>query len=106
MLQNIIYDDWLNEHFVCKIPYGVDAISMMDCCHSGSMLDLPYKFDQKNDYFKDTALNGQCKGNSTPGFFGALCNWFKPKIGSCYYLSGCKDEETAKEISHLDNVDT
>merc|ERR1711935_677065 len=39
-----IRDDMLFKNFVGKLREGVFATSIMDCCHSGSVLDLPYVF--------------------------------------------------------------
>lgn len=39
-----IRDDELYRYFVTKFKEGVLVTSLMDCCHSGTVLDLPYKF--------------------------------------------------------------
>ena len=43
-----IRDDIIFEELVAKLPAGVSLKVVMDCCHSGSILDLPYSF-QAND---------------------------------------------------------
>lgn len=39
-----IRDDDLFDHLVCAMPQGSTLVSVMDCCHSGTVLDLPYKY--------------------------------------------------------------
>jgi len=39
-----IRDDTLFKDFVGKLREGVFSTSIMDCCHSGTVLDLPYVF--------------------------------------------------------------
>mmetsp|Transcript_19757 Transcript_19757/g.28839 ORF Transcript_19757/g.28839 Transcript_19757/m.28839 type:complete len:312 (-) Transcript_19757:238-1173(-) len=39
-----IRDDDLLRNFVLPMPRGVFVTSIMDCCHSGTILDLPYTF--------------------------------------------------------------
>lgn len=39
-----ILDDDIYQKLVLKLKKGVFATSVMDCCHSGTVLDLPYKF--------------------------------------------------------------
>lgn len=39
-----IRDFSLFNHFVKLMPAGVTVTCMMDCCHSGSVLDLPYTY--------------------------------------------------------------
>jgi Caspase domain len=40
----MILDDDLFENIIQKLPKGVHLVCLMDCCHSGSILDLPYIF--------------------------------------------------------------
>ena len=40
-----IIDDQILETFVKPMQAGVTVTVLMDCCHSGSMLDLPYRFE-------------------------------------------------------------
>lgn len=40
-----IVDDTLCDEIVKKMPKGVLVTALMDCCHSGTVLDLPYYFN-------------------------------------------------------------
>ena len=37
-----IVDDWIYAEFVTKVPAGVHVVAIVDCCHSGTAMDLPY----------------------------------------------------------------
>jgi flagellar biosynthesis GTPase FlhF len=37
-----IVDDEIFSEFVTKVPAGVHVVAMIDCCHSGTAMDLPY----------------------------------------------------------------
>ena len=39
-----IRDDDLYSSLVCALPEGVTMVSVMDCCHSATVLDLPYQY--------------------------------------------------------------
>lgn len=50
--KGLISDDWFNKHVVHAIPEFVETNIMFDCCHSGTMMDLPYYFDDTTGTFK------------------------------------------------------
>lgn len=39
-----IRDDDLYTSLVCAMSSGATLVSLMDCCHSATVLDLPYKY--------------------------------------------------------------
>jgi len=74
-----IVDDELHERLVESLSEGVKLTAVMDCCHSGTGMDLPFSFDRHN------------------------CQWkteYNPKFcpADVLMLSGCKDEETSSDV--------
>jgi len=55
-----ISDDMLYKKLVTKIKKGVFVTSVMDCCHSGTILDLPYQFKATD---KGNEMNGNDEFN-------------------------------------------
>lgn len=43
-----ILDDDILEYFVKKMKKGVHCCVLMDCCHSGTAMDLPYVYDSQD----------------------------------------------------------
>lgn len=69
-------DDDLYNLLVEKLPSGVKLIAILDCCHSGTGLDLPWAFTP----FKGKSLES---GKATS------------KIVYC--ISGCRDSQTSAD---------
>ena len=42
--KGMVRDDDLYEILIADLADGVHMVSLMDCCHSGTILDLPYIF--------------------------------------------------------------
>lgn len=81
----LLTDDWLYDNFIAKLPEGCTLFGIMDCCHSGTSLDLPYQ------------LQG---GSASNGFAGAQAQRTtnRPSVkAKVYMVSGCRDDQTAAD---------
>ena len=77
-----IYDTWLREYFVNRLHPSTKLFILMDCCHSGTNVNLPY---QLIDH-KETEIT--TKNNAL------LANVIK--------ISGCQDAQTSMESYQQD----
>merc|ERR1711964_219252 len=74
-----IRDDWLKEHFADPLEKkGIEAFVMFDCCHSGSMFDLEYRWDNKTNQWR-------------------IIPHEEDGPGKVVFLSGAQDDQEAKE---------
>ena len=73
-----ITDDTLWGSLVYPLPEGVRLTSVMDCCHSGTGLDLPYEVDIRT---------GRWKGDVNPAH----------ARGDAILFSGCEDSQTSAD---------
>lgn len=71
---NYIVDDELMEKFVSKLPKNVKLMTLIDACHSGSVLDLRYNYDtnlictennKEHDTKCDVIMISGCRDNQT-----------------------------------------
>ena len=84
----VITDDELREILVNKIPADSKCFAVLDCCHSGSALDLRYVY------------NAPAYGRLT-----VSQNDKYPKTnGSVVMLSGCNDTQTSADTVDAKNV--
>lgn len=65
-----IIDDYLCDQLVKAMGKGVLVTSLMDCCHSGTVLDLPYRYRQ------DGAGMGRERGYDFKNTVGGWCSCF------------------------------
>jgi hypothetical protein len=83
-----ISDDELKTYLVNKLPLGCKCFVVLDCCHSGSGLDLRYIF-QAPSYGKLIVSQ----------------NEKYPKTrGSVIFLSGCRDDQTSADTVDINNI--
>jgi hypothetical protein len=71
-----IKDDDLFKCLVTKVPAGATLTCLMDCCHSGTVLDLPYKFaaDGESDQMQYDDSFNPAHLAALAGIAGALLN--------------------------------
>merc|ERR1712137_1430591 len=82
-----IPDDEINRELVLDLPEGCCLTAVMDCCHSGSILDLPYTL-KVNGEVEEQLQTGDLQGlMENNGFFGkviqAAVRWVaeNPEVG-------------------------
>jgi len=71
----MIVDDFIYENLVVKLPKTTTLFSLMDCCHSGTILDLPYIYNQS--FITNNSNNRH--------------------VASVISISGCKDDQTSAD---------
>jgi metacaspase-1 len=105
-----IIDDDLNKWLVFNMPKGARLTALFDCCHSGTVFDLPFIHqDRPGPKILLNARPGLCGRISrfaelmrlTRNFVRAVM-WrsheTNPDAGEVFLFSGCRDDETAKEF--------
>eukprot|EP00922_Rhytidocystis_sp_ex-Travisia-forbesii_P065355 GHVS01097120.1.p1 GENE.GHVS01097120.1~~GHVS01097120.1.p1 ORF type:complete len:632 (-),score=88.95 GHVS01097120.1:1127-3022(-) len=74
-----IVDDEINACIVQPLPVGVRMTSVMDCCHSGTGLDLSFSWNMKNSTWEeeDNPLH---------------------VVADIQLFSGCRDDQTSADV--------
>mmetsp|Transcript_13437 Transcript_13437/g.28502 ORF Transcript_13437/g.28502 Transcript_13437/m.28502 type:complete len:640 (+) Transcript_13437:161-2080(+) len=75
-----ITDDVLWESLIYQLPEGARLTALMDMCHSGTGLDLPYNYN---------VTNRQWKEDVNPAH----------SCGDAVLFSGCEDSQTSADVS-------
>jgi hypothetical protein len=78
-ISGMITDDVIKSILVNKLHNNVKFVSLIDACHSGTMLDLKY------NYNIDRMNTQKVYGN------------MKPTECACVMISGCKDNQTSAD---------
>ncbi|CAA3017270.1 metacaspase-1-like [Olea europaea var. sylvestris] len=91
--QGMIVDDEINATIVKPLPRGVKLHAVIDACHSGTVLDLPYlcRMDRTGRYAWEDHRppSGAWKGTSG---------------GEVISFSGCDDDQTSADTAALSKV--
>jgi hypothetical protein len=83
----MIVDDTISDLLVKWLPPGVSFTAIYDCCHAGSMSDLPLSFSSKNP---SLPMRSSLRD--------VLCE----KSGQILSLSACSDSQTSVSAYNLD----
>ena len=83
-IDDVITDDVLYSKFI-QIPSTCSVFCLMDCCHSGTILDLKYRYIKGN---KNTIENKKSKLNTNLNMV---------------MLSGCKDKQYSADYNFSSN---
>nr|XP_043609475.1 metacaspase-1 [Erigeron canadensis] len=91
--QGMIVDDEINATIVKPLPLGVKLHAIIDACHSGTVLDLPYlcRMSRSGQYVWEDhrPRSGIWKGSNG---------------GEVISISGCDDDQTSADTSALSKI--
>ncbi|KAF9201735.1 Ca(2+)-dependent cysteine protease [Haplosporangium sp. Z 27] len=119
---DVIIDDIMHDIMVRPLPPGCRLTAIMDCCHSGSALDLPYTYSTAGHVKEGNVLAGVGSGVMNAGMSylrgdigGAIGSFTgigkrimnptnrdeiirrKASPADCIMFSGCKDSQTSAD---------
>jgi hypothetical protein len=100
-----IVDDEIHD-IVCKsLPKGVRLTAVMDCCHSGSLLDLEYVWHSEASTIP---LRRRAQGNALGLGSGAGGGAFQKENkkhcqADIMLLSGCRDSQTSADVKSIES---
>lgn len=77
------------------MPAGATLVSVMDCCHSGTVLDLPYKYKATGSVWTGISSSGPVTTNSSSkltlqnvfGILAVICFLFVVVVTIHYFVS-------------------
>jgi hypothetical protein len=93
-----ITDDWLFENLISKVPKDVTLWCFLDCCHSGTAIDLKHNYQSNCKYRKGIIPENLIykKEEWTDSFIFSL-ERSKDVVGNVCLFSGCQDKETSAD---------
>jgi hypothetical protein len=74
-----ITDDELNKYLVGTLPEGVTLYAIFDCCHSGTIVDLHYVWDEDKRKFVRDSHHAMTRAN-------------------VFMISGCMNVQTSADL--------
>lgn len=83
-VNGLLRDDDVFRYLVGPIPDGVQLTAVLDCCHSGTILDLPYAFKADEDSLQAVSNGQQSTMGPNPDFdFGKVLQVIQDHPGLC-----------------------
>merc|ERR1719160_2262388 len=83
----LLKDDTLRSVVVDQVPARVKLLAVLDCCHSGSVFDMPFKVMINTD---DRSVKIAKEAKSRMG---------TTSQGEVIMISGCQDDQTSADIA-------
>lgn len=92
-----IIDDEIHNFVVKPLPFGARLTAIMDCCHSGTGMDLPFIFGGSQVGNYEMALSNKGKKKSKELFSNAQSKG--ESVGDVILFSGCRDDQTSADVT-------
>lgn len=106
-----ISDDWIKNQFLSKLNKNVKVRILMDCCHSGTIMDLKYKYDIRypnidSTNFPALECDVQCLsgcGDDQSSFDVYTAFKFQGAFTNCFIKSFDKNINTKRLCYNINN---
>jgi hypothetical protein len=104
----IIVDDDIYEMVAGRLADGVRLTAVLDCCHSGTLMDLPYMFTATGDNL--AAGSAMARRSNRNKYANRTCfsrDQASAVVGAPQVLmfSGCQDDQTSADVSNTASFD-
>ena len=83
----MLRDDELFESFICILNHDVKLVMTTDCCHSGTIMDLPYKWNVDGSYEMQQKISSSKLD----------------ALADVVMISGCLDSQTSADGGFMKN---
>jgi len=102
----IIEDTWLKMHFINKLSKTTKCFVLMDCCNSGSNMNLPYIYENSSqrcddDVAKIVKISGSMDNQTSADYYDVQDRSFQGALTNSFLKS--VDEEKHTILSSYDN---
>lgn len=92
-----ITDDWLFLNVINRVKKGVNLCGFLDCCHSGTGMDLRFNLRFAEQLLVNTPPTSYKSEDWQNKFVVSLENQRLPIQGNVWMFSGCRDDQTAAD---------
>lgn len=80
-------DDVIFRELITRVPAGCQLSAVMDCCHNGTIFDLPYIFVANEQHMEDTSMQHMSQNPSTILHNNITLFIMLPHEDSMFYLN-------------------
>jgi len=97
-----IIDDVLHDKMVKPLKKGIRLTTIFDCCHSGTVLDLPFIYKTTGEY--DEAAPKKTETEKTKSNYVPEFDELKIQGASeadIVSIAGCRDDQTSADVKSL-----
>lgn len=99
--KNIIIDDWLFNNLISKIPKDVTLWSFVDCCNSGTVMDMKYNYKSLTKFKNgsDSIIQGMSYNpNEWTDEYTLSIENLRDVTGNIVNFSASKDIELSEDV--------
>lgn len=102
----IIQDTWMKEHFINKLSKTTKCFVLMDCCNSGSNMNLPFVYESSSEQVDNSAakivkISGSMDNQTSADYYDIQDRSFQGALTNSFLKS--VDDESHTILSSYNN---